>query len=105
MKTKKYEAGCLHIKIPLAMKLTVLLLLMAVFQVSASTYAQRISVKAEKESLESVLLQIQRKSGYHFLLHGNYLRSTTRVTIDARDKDVDDVLKLLLAHQPFDYQI
>lgn len=87
------------------MKLTVLLLLMAVFQVSASTYAQRISVKAEKESLESVLLQIQRKSGYNFLLNADYLRAANRVTIDARDKDVDDVLKLILAQQPFDYQI
>src|SRR5690606_41037366 len=56
-------------------------------------------------SLESVLLQIQRKSGYNFLLNADYLRAANRVTIDARDKDVDDVLKLILAQQPFDYQI
>ncbi|MGO1597805.1 MAG: TonB-dependent receptor [Sphingobacterium sp.] len=105
MKFKKNEAGGLQIKILLAMKLTIMLLTVAVFQVSASTFAQRITVKVEKKSLESVLLLIQKQSGYNFLLKAEYLGSAKSVTIDVTDQDVDQVLEQVLDEQPFDYQV
>ncbi|MGO1521832.1 MAG: carboxypeptidase-like regulatory domain-containing protein, partial [Sphingobacterium sp.] len=105
MKFKKNEAGGLQIKILLAMKLTIMMLTVAVFQVSASTFAQRITVKVEKKSLESVLLLIQKQSGYNFLLKAEYLGSAKSVTIDVTDQDVDQVLEQVLDEQPFDYQV
>ncbi len=87
------------------MKLTLLLMMVGVFQVSAFTYAQRVTLKVRDQSLESVLLSIQAQSDYNFLFKAEYFERTHRVTLDVKDKDVKEVLPLVLKDQPFDYRI
>lgn len=89
----------------LIMKLTITLLLMGIFQVSAYTFAQRIDLSVKNAPLESVLLTIQRQSGYNFLFKAEYFDRANPVTLTVRNSDVTDVLPLLLADQPFDYQV
>lgn len=89
----------------LIMKLTTLLLLIGVFQVSAYTYAQRINLSVKETSLASVLLTIQAQTGYNFLLKAEYMDRAKPVSLTVSDKAIEEVLPLLLAGQPFDYQI
>lgn len=87
------------------MRLTLILLLAGVFQVSAYTYAQRIHLTAKDASLESVLIDLQQQSGFNFLFKAEYFNHAKPVTLKVRDKTLNEVLSVVLADQPFDYQI
>jgi hypothetical protein len=50
-----------------AMKLTSILLLAATLQVSARGYSQNVSLKVKGASLEKVMSEIQRQTGYRFI--------------------------------------
>ncbi|RQP15042.1 MAG: SusC/RagA family TonB-linked outer membrane protein, partial [Parapedobacter sp.] len=93
------------IKYFLVMKLTFLLLLAGMLNVSANVYAQRISLTVKKASFESVLMDIQRQSGYNFLFKAEYFDQARPVTLSVKNKDISEVLPALMASQPFDYQI
>ena len=69
------------LKLLLIMKLSVLLLLFGMTYVSAFTYGQGVSLSVKEASLESVLLSIQRQSGYSFLIKAEYVNRAAPVTL------------------------
>ena len=105
MNFKKNDPNQLQIKTLLVMKLTLLLVFASILQVSAFTYAQRITLKVKEKSLESVLLMIQEQSDYNFLLKANYFDIANPVTTELKDKDIREAMKEVLTNQPFEYQI
>lgn len=99
-------SGIIRLKYGLIiMKLSMLLVLVGVFQVSAYTFAQRVELDVRNASLESVLLNLQEQSGYDFLFNAAYFDLANPVTIKVQNKDIEDVLYLVFANQPFDYQV
>lgn len=102
-KNNRFDRFSKTLRYFLIMKLTITLLVAGVFQVSAFTYAQRINLKVKNVPLEKVLLSIQAQSGYSFLFRAEYAEIAKAVTLDVKDKEVKDVLPLVLANQPFDY--
>ncbi len=89
----------------LMMKLTVLLLLVFTFQVSAFTYGQRINLQVKEASLGDILKVVQKQSGYNFLFNNQYLKTAKPVTVDIRDKSIDEALSLIFKDQPYNYRI
>ena len=96
--------GRLH-KILLTMKLTVFLIVAAILQVSASAYAQKITLNEKNVPLEQVLQKIGDQSGYNFLYTKTMLLAAKPVNIEIKDASLTEVLNQLFKDQPLQYVI
>ncbi|MFD0763560.1 TonB-dependent receptor [Mucilaginibacter lutimaris] len=85
--------------------MTTLLLLISVMAVSAASYAQNITIKEEKASLDLILKKIRLQSGYDFVYSDDILRLTTPVTIDLNNVSIEEALRQSLKNQPLLYRI
>ncbi|MBI5370654.1 MAG: TonB-dependent receptor [Sphingobacteriales bacterium] len=88
------------------MKLTIALLLIACLQVSAHGFSQdRITLKMNEAEIKKVLFAIEKKTNYRFLFSENALKKKPRVTVDAVDAPVTDLLDKILANTGVSYKI
>lgn len=92
-------------KIFLFMKLTTLMLFLAFMQVSASTLAQKVTLSERNASLTKIFEQIRNQTGYDFAYTTTTIQAAKPVTIDVKNMELNDVLKLVFNTQPLDYEI
>lgn len=93
-------------KMLLLMKFTVALLLITTWQVSAKTYSQdRITIKLESTELKTALKQIEKKSIYRFLYNDDVVSSNRKVSVNATNALVTDVLTDMLNETPLTYKV
>lgn len=85
--------------------LTTLLLITAILQVNAGSYAQKITLSEKNAPIKSVLDKIRTQSGYDFLFTASNLRNAKPVTIEVRNADLKVVLEQVFEGQPFDYSV
>lgn len=90
-------------KILLVMKLIIILLTTLIFQVSASSFAQKITLNKKNARLNSIIKDIRNQSGYDFIYNLNLLKGANPVSINVQNADLEDVLKLCFKNQPFTY--
>jgi hypothetical protein len=89
----------------LAMKLTAALLLIACLQVHARGYGQHITLNVKNASLEKVLGELKKQSGYQFFYNDAMLRVSKPVTMDVKDMDLEHALSICFSNQPLTYSI
>ncbi|WP_185965645.1 STN and carboxypeptidase regulatory-like domain-containing protein, partial [Flavobacterium zepuense] len=87
------------------MKLIVLLIFLACFKVSASVYAQNITLNETNVPLVKVLRQIEKQSGYSFFYKNELLKNTNPVSIHIQDAELVDVLERCFFNQPLSYEV
>ncbi|SHF69664.1 TonB-linked outer membrane protein, SusC/RagA family [Pedobacter caeni] len=92
-------------KFLLIMKLTTLLLITAILQVSAGSYAQRITLSEKNAPLKKVFDKIRTQSGYDFLFTTSILKEAKPVNIDVKNMMITEVLNAIFAEQPLKYNI
>src|SRR4051812_23181896 len=92
-------------KIRLTMKLTFLILFAACLQVSASSYAQKITLSEKNASLEKIFRVIKAQTGYLFLFDDQQLQSARKVTIEVKEASIQAVLDQCFLDQPLAYRI
>ncbi len=95
---------CIH-KPLLIMKLTLVLLIVTILQVSATTYAQKVSLNVKKASLEEVFEQIQTQTRYDFLYKAEDLKLAKPVTLDLNNYSLKEALDICFNNQPLTYII
>src|SRR5690606_1952372 len=90
-----------------AMKLSCILLLVSCLQVSAYSYSygQDISLRKKQASLEEVLTDIKKQSGYHLFYDVGMIRKAGPITIDVRNVTLDEALTKSLVGQGLSYKI
>ena len=89
----------LYQKIARIMKLTFAFLLIACLQVSARGFSQdRITLKMNEAEIKKVLFAIEKKTNYRFLFNESAFKRKPKVTIDAVDASVTDLLDKILAN-------
>src|SRR5688572_14747699 len=81
-------------KIRRVMKLTVILLVGACLQVSASGYSQKISLSARNASLASIFREIKNQTSYLFFYDEDVLKKARPIDIKVRNANLDEVLKI-----------
>ena len=91
----------------LTMKLTSLLLFLAIFQVSASTYSQntKFNLKLTEKTVKDVLIEIENQSQFHFLYNDEFTDLSRKVSIDVNNAKVQDVLDELFGNSDITYKI
>lgn len=87
------------------MKLSVIFLMATILQVSAKTYAQKITLTEKNVPLQTVLKEISRQSGYDFFYSSKLIKEANQVSISVENTDLEEVLKIAFAGQPFVYTI
>lgn len=92
-------------KLLMVMKLTTLLLLLAIMQVSASTYAQKVSLNVKNSPLSSVLDQISDQTGYNFFYSNSAFNDTRPVSVNVKNAELNDVLQQIFAGQSLGFTI
>ncbi|WP_316818954.1 SusC/RagA family TonB-linked outer membrane protein [Pedobacter nyackensis] len=92
-------------KLLLIMRLTTVILVTAILQVSATTYAQRITLSEKNAALVKVFDKISLQSGYDFFVSKALLQQSLPVNIKVTNGDIKTVLDKLFENQPLQYVI
>jgi TonB-linked SusC/RagA family outer membrane protein len=92
-------------KILLIMRLTTVILIASLLQVSASTLAQKISLSKTNASLKAVIKEIRAQSGYEFIYTESVFKGSRPVTINVRGVNFNDVLEEVFKSQPLSFLI
>lgn len=74
-------------------------------QVSASTFAQRITLSERNAKLTQVFDRISDQSGYDFVFTSDLLKGTKPVTINVKNIELDKVLEQIFTNQPVSFSI
>jgi hypothetical protein len=82
----------LYRKIWLIMRLTTVLMIACLMQVSAAGLAQKITLNERDAPLNAVLKEIRNQSGYGIYFDGKTLPKDQKVTVIVRDATVDEAL-------------
>eukprot|EP01039_Chlorochromonas_danica_P020911 gene20911-25653_t len=70
------------------MKLTTLILITAILQVSANTFAQKVTLSERNASLNKIFEKISDQTGYDFLVSTENLKMAKSVTIHVQNEDL-----------------
>lgn len=92
-------------KIMLIMRLTTVLLIASLIQVSAATFGQRITLNGKAIPLEKLLKEIQAQSGYDFIYDLNIVKQSGNVDIAVKNVTVRDALHSVLYGLQLTYKI
>ena len=92
-------------KILLIMRLTTVLLIATIMQVSAGSFAQKISLNEKNAPLEKIFDKIRLQSGYDFLFNRELLKTAKPVDINIKNVDIEDALAICFKGQPFTYTL
>jgi TonB-dependent SusC/RagA subfamily outer membrane receptor len=87
------------------MRLTTIILVTAILQVSASTYGQKITLSERNATLVEVFDQISVQSGYDFLVSASILKDSKPVRIDVKGMELSDVLEKLFEGRQLKFSI
>jgi len=89
----------------LTMKLILILLTVTFLQVSAASYAQRVTLKVERATLKEVFERIQVQTKSDFLYNVNDLKLASPVSMDLKNATLKQVLDICFNNQPLTYVI
>ncbi|WP_316820051.1 SusC/RagA family TonB-linked outer membrane protein [Pedobacter gandavensis] len=87
------------------MKLITALLILSLTQVTAATFAQKITINKSNATIETVLEEIGKQSGYGVFVGVKTLNSAKSVSINVKNAEMEEVLKLCLEGQQLDFSI
>lgn len=92
-------------KLFLVMKLSFLILLTALMQVSAASLAQKINLDKNNITLLEALKEIRSQSGYSILYDEELVLKAENVNIHLKNATLNEALKQCFIQQPFTYTI
>lgn len=88
------------------MRLTAFFMLAATLQVSAAGFSQeKVSVNFQNVRLDRALKEVERTSSFHFVYSNLVITDKNKVTLQARDIMVVDLLEKLLEDTPLTFSV
>lgn len=87
------------------MKLIIILLTVTFLQATASTYAQKVTIKVKNASVREVFEKIQLQTDYDFLYNSEDISTLKPVTLELLDASLAEVLKQCFRDQPLTFSI
>ena len=96
---------CIQPKLLLIMRLSYLICLVSIMQVSAASVAQKISLDKNNAPLRETLNDIRVQSGFSIFYDVDLISNAKAVNIHIKDASLNEALKQCFVNQPFDYKI
>ncbi|MCR8556964.1 TonB-dependent receptor [Mucilaginibacter sp. BJC16-A38] len=97
-------SGYMH-KFLLIMKLTTLLLIVTLVQVSAAGFAQKVTYTQKNATLEQLIKEIRVQTGYNVIVSADNSRNIQPMDVNFKNTPLTDVLDRILKDQPLSYEI
>lgn len=97
--------SCILPKFLRIMKLTIIIWIVTLIQVSAASFAQKVSINVKNATLEEVLTNLSEQSGYNFLYNSNMMKTTKLVNLSIHDLSIGATLDLCFKDQPLSFVI
>lgn len=90
-----WQYGIPHcfLKILIIMKLSLFLLLVTFFQVSALTYGQKVSVRVTKVPLKTVLYELSKQTNYNFIADADLSAKVGPISMDVKNMEWNHVVE------------
>ena len=88
----------------LIMRLTCLLILLLSLTTSASVWSQKMSVKMSNSTLQELFQQIEKSSHYRFFYNNDDVNVNQRISVDAEDETVGNILASALNDLPYSFK-
>jgi len=98
------QQQCIH-KFLLVMKLTTFIIMIAILQVSASGFAQKITLTQKNISLEQVFREIHKQTGYNVLYSATKVEQLNSIDVDFKNTPLIDALDKIFQTVPLTYEI
>jgi TonB-linked SusC/RagA family outer membrane protein len=96
---------CIKKRIIMRIKITAVLMIAAFLQVSASGFAQKITLSERNASLEQLFVKIKKQSGFNFLYSTKLLKEAKTVSLQVTEESLQEVLDKCFEGQPLTYAI
>lgn len=88
----------------MSIKLTAVLLITSIMQVSATaSYGQRLSLQQKDVTLKQVFKEIKKQTGYDVFYRSGKLKANQRIQANFVNAPLDDVMKACLQQQALDF--
>ncbi|HEY6901546.1 MAG TPA: SusC/RagA family TonB-linked outer membrane protein [Puia sp.] len=87
------------------MRITAALILITCLQVSARSFAQKVTLSEQNAPLKKIFRAIKQQTGYVFFYNSQLLERASPVTISVKDEDLEAVLEKCFRGQPLSYSI
>lgn len=87
------------------MRLTTIIILVTFMQVSATTFAQKVTLEYTNMSLKRIFKELKSQTGYNFLYTERQMANAKPVCIKVKDRGLSDVLAQIFTDQPLSYQM
>lgn len=87
------------------MKLTALMFMAALVQVSAAGYSQQVALRGENLTIIEIFKTIEQQTGYVFLYESRDIRNVERINVNIRDATIEEALQYCLKTSPLTYKI
>ena len=102
-----YKANCrvFTTQIEKAMKLTFILLTVALLHVSATGLSQNVTISVKNAPVEKVFRAIQEQTGMGFLYAKDLVKDAGKVTMDVKNIPVSEALRKCFTDQPLAFNI
>lgn len=85
------------------MKITMILLTCLLLQVSAASYAQRVTMNKQQSSIQGILEEIRKQTQYDFFYDTNLFNNAKPVNIKVSNASIEQVLDLCFEGKPYGY--
>ncbi len=99
--------SCLNLKILKIMKLTIVLMIFGMVQISASSYSQnvKLNLKRGQNTLEQVFDEIEKQSEFTIFYQDDLVNLNEIITKDLNDTELSEVLDMVLEGTGLTYKI
>lgn len=87
------------------MKMTFVLLALAIVQAQANSYAQKITLNRTNTSLVEIINEIRQQSGYDFLYNNTLMRDVKPISVKVHNATIEEALTICLKGQPISFKI
>ncbi|WP_165503589.1 SusC/RagA family TonB-linked outer membrane protein [Pedobacter hiemivivus] len=87
------------------MRLTTVILISSLMQVSAIGFAQKITLSKTNVPLTQIINEIRNQSKYDFFYSNELLRKANPVTIHVKEASLEEVLAICFRNQPLVYKV
>jgi len=87
------------------MKLTTLFLVALYLHLGATGFGQKVTISGKNLPLEKVFTMIKKQTGYVFFYDYNIFQETKPVTLNLKEADIEDAMRVCLWGQDLDFNI
>lgn len=86
-------------------KLTTILMITALIQVSAAGFAQRLTLSRKNITLEQVFIAIEKQTGYNVVYLNSKVDDQKKVNVNFKNTTLNEAIEYCLKDQPLTYRI